>query len=173
MARTIVRIDEWATAFPTKNPKKYEDLRKRAYDSADVIRFISDYLTDCDIGLESDIVRKSLQETIFYSVGTGVDLEHVDVEDRLRRFLRLRGATGFLRRFLCLHVFNIVWFQTVDSFRESSRSQTAFMSEMERVEQLCRQVVDSVWKSQKVQSPMHLTGAQELVLRIVQRLQGL
>jgi hypothetical protein len=85
----------------------------------------------------------------------------------------VRGAAGYLRRFLHLHIFNFVWFQTAESFRELARNQVAFTSDMEKVEGFCRQAVDSVLKSQRIQSPIRLESAQALALRIERRVRGL
>jgi hypothetical protein len=174
LGRTIVRLEQWATSLLAEGPDaswaRFGGVS--GCEGEGLIRAIAEHVTEEEMGIERELLRKSLQETLFYSVGTADRIWRADVEMRLLRFLRLRGTSGFVRRFLSFHIFNVVWFHSADSFRSTARSQNAFMDDMENLEQMCKRVVDSAWKSQRIRGSLPLLSAQELVGKIEQRLHG-
>jgi hypothetical protein len=95
-----------------------------------------------------------------------------EVKARLLRFLQVRGSAALVRRFLCFHLFNVVWFQTADSFRGLARNQETLIEDMESLEQMCRRVVTSVCKSHRFDGGLHLSTAEQLVGKIERRLMG-
>jgi hypothetical protein len=139
---------------------------------AHYINAIAESLTKDESGLERDLLQKSLQETLLYSTGPASQMGTAEVEARLLRFLRVHGPAGLVRRFLSFHVFNVIWFQTADSFRGLARNQQTFIEDMENLEQMCRRVVTSVCKSQRFDGGLHLSTAEQLVGKIERRLMG-
>src|SRR5262245_42799674 len=139
---------------------------------AHYINGIVESLTRDESGPERDLLRKSLQETLVYSAVLASPMGQADVEGRLLRFLRVRGSAGLVRRFLTFHLFNVVWFQTADSFRALARNRATFTVDMESLERMCRRVVTSVCKSYRFDRRLHLSTAEQLVGKIERRLMG-
>jgi hypothetical protein len=138
--------------------------------SADLICCIALAVTVNTSGIESDLLRKSVQEVFLEIAGPDVELTHSELGEKVGNFLRRRGQAGLTRRFLCLHVFNTVWFQTGDSFRSVAWTPKAFVSDMERVERACQQVVQSSWRSLKISGRLDGASAGRLVEHLSSRL---
>jgi hypothetical protein len=170
--RAIVRLDEWASMFLDSAAETASANSGNQKNGAHYINVIAESLTKDESGLERDLLQKSLQETLLYSAGPASQMGTADVEARLLRFLRVRGSAGLVRRFLSFHLFNVVWFQTADSFRGLARNQQTFVEDMESLEQMCRRVVTSVCKSHRFDGGLHLSTAEQLVGKIERRLMG-
>src|SRR5262245_39153950 len=136
----------------------------------DSINRIAGELTFDLIGLDGDFLRKSLQELLFQIAGTDDEMTDSELASRLSIFLRRRGSAGLLRRFLSVHLFNVVWFQTGDSFRALAWTPNSFVHDMETVEELCRRVVDATWRSRKLSGPLDRAAASQLVEQLALRL---
>ena len=129
-------------------------------------------MTASALGKEAEILRKSLQEVLYFIVGADPGLTVIETHERLMAFLRRHGTGGFLKRFLSLHVFNIVWFETGDSFRAVAWTQNSFLQDIDNVERVCRRLVSSIWTSLKISAPLDSKSALELLDRIGDRLSG-
>jgi hypothetical protein len=130
-----------------------------------VIHEIASSLTKNLKGLEGDVQRKSLEETLFFTLGTRPHRVGNKLSGRLTVFLR-RNGRGLLRRFLKLHLFNVVWLKTSESFRAVAQTQNSFLQDMESVESACQRIVDSAWRSQKIRGPLNRSTARQLINRI-------
>jgi hypothetical protein len=138
--------------------------------SADLIYCIAAAMTVGTSGIEAELLRKSVQEVFLEITGADGDLSRSELAERVVQFLRRRGPAGLIRRFLSLHLFNTVWFQTGDSFRSIAWTPKSFVSDMERVERACQQVVQSTWRSLKISGGLDPSSAGLLVERLASRL---
>jgi hypothetical protein len=138
--------------------------------SPDLIYCIALAVTVSTSGIESELLRKSVQEVFLEIAGADADLTRSEFGEKLDSFLRRRGAAGLTRRFLSLHVFNTVWFQTGDSFRSLAWTPKAFVSDMERVERACQQVVQSSWRVLKISGRLDGVSAGRLIEHLSNRL---
>jgi hypothetical protein len=143
-----------------------------AIEAPDVIYSIALQVTPNVNGIEGELLRKSVQEVLFQIAGTDIELTRRELGERLQAFLHRRRPEGLIRRFLALHVFNVVWFQTGDSFRSVAWTPKSFVYDMERVERVCQQIVRSTWRSLKISGHLDLSSADRLVRKIVSRLTG-
>src|SRR5690348_3679115 len=167
-SRVVVQLDRWAgivltEGFDTADVPGMDDSESLP----DVIREIADDLTRNVKGLEGDVQRKSLQEALFFALGARSDHVGSRVNGSLRLFLRRKGR-GLLQRFLRLHLFNMVWLETSESFRTFARTDTSFVQDMESVERACQKIVDSAWRSQKIHGTINRSSAKQLINRIEQ-----
>jgi hypothetical protein len=139
----------------------------------DLIQKIAEKLTDHAQGVERDLLSKSVQETLFYSVSTDPDLSDTDVRIRLRQYLNDHAPSALSHRFLSLGLFNLVWFLTSEGFRSEAATAAAFEQDLEDVEQACRKIVASAYVSLNLmQRPIDAAAAGEFVMAIQQRLRG-
>jgi hypothetical protein len=138
--------------------------------SPDLICCIAIAITAGTSGIEAELLRKSVQEVFLEVAGPDAELTPSEFRARVVQFLHRRGPAGFIRRFLSLHLFNTVWFQTGDSFRSVAWSTKAFVSDMERVERACQHVVQSTWRSLKISGGLNASAAGLLVERLSSRL---
>jgi hypothetical protein len=165
MSRIVVQLDRWAAivlaeGFAADFPNA--DASERL---PGVIHEIASNLIKNVRGLEGDVQRKSLEETLFFTLGTRRHRVGSKLSGRLTVFLR-RNGRGLLRRFLRLHLFNVVWFETSESFRAVAQTRTSFLQDMESVERACQRIVDSAWRSQKIRGTLNRSTAKQLINRI-------
>ena len=101
----------------------------------ELIAEIADTLCRGLTGIEEDIVQKSLQETLFHCVGLELDLSVAEGQRNFQTFLDQRGSTGFIRLFLALHLFNVIWIERQDAIQAAPRNEQRLhqlMNEIER-----------------------------------------
>jgi hypothetical protein len=94
------------------------------------------------------------------------------LNDLLSYFFRPQGGAALIRLFLSRHVFNLVWLQTMESFRMLARDQDSFMNDMQSLEQMCSATVDESWESVQIQRPLNPDSIQKLLFEIERRLTG-
>lgn len=173
---TLVKVDAFASSILAEGIEATLNRmlgRKSAKLGMDLIEQIAEKLTGHAQGIERDLLSKSVQETLFHCVGTDPDLSDSQVRSRLKRHLDDHGATDVSHRFVSLCFFNIVWFQTGESFRSAASTRDSFEKDLEDVEQTCRKIVESAWTSLNLtERPLDPSKAEELVSAIEQRLRG-
>ena len=175
LSQVLVGLNEFAsTILNTNFAAAVRDVPglQDALFGPELIQGIALMITAGTSGIEAELLRKSVQEVLFQIGGTELELTRPELEERVVSFLRRRGSAGLIRRFLSLHVFNIVWFQTGDSFRSLAWTPKSFVSDMERVERACQQVVQRTWRSLKISGPLDRSSAGQLVEQLSNRLTG-
>ncbi len=171
---TFLRISEWLKAI--QGGEAESPLRRKLTSSAtrsDPIEQIAENVIDRAGGLERDLLLKSIQELLFYSVNfeTGLNLEQIT--SRLKGLLDQEKRFAFMRQFLCFYVFNYVWFYTSDSFRALSSTSPLFEKEMEQVEKICERMVTSALKPyEQAESVWDRTAVEEVIQKIEKQLRG-
>jgi len=171
---TLLRISEWVKSIQAGEAES--PLRRKLTSSATrsaPIEQIAENLIEGASGIERDLLLKSIQEVLFYSVDFETDLDLEQIKNRLKRFLDQEKRLVFMQQFLCFYVFNHVWFHTSESFRAMASTSQVFEKEMEQVEKICERVVASVLKpSEQTDTILDRTAAEELIQKIEQRLRG-
>ena len=168
MSRIVVQFNRWAAIVLAEGFGTVDFPNADASERLPcVIHEIAFNLTKNVTGLEGDIQRKSMEETLFFTLGTRPHRVGSKLSGRLTVFLR-RNGRGLLRRFLRLHLFNLVWLETSESFRALAQTQNSFAQDMESVERACQRIVDSAWRSQKIQGTINRSSATQLINRIEQ-----
>ena len=115
----------------------------------ELIAEIADTLCRGLTGIEEDIVQKSLQETLFHCIGLELDLSVTECGENFQTFLDQRGSRGFIRLFLGLHLFNVIWIERQDAIQASARNERVLhqlMNEIERVSQVTVNAAMVSWK---------------------------
>ena len=136
------------------------------------MRKIADHLLSDVQDADRDLLRKSLLETLFSLFALDPEIQPSVFNERFRRFLKLHGSSALIRHFLSLHVFNLVWIQTMDSFRGLAHTQDTFMRDMQGLEHACSLAVDVGWKSAHVERPLDTNSVRELLGEIEKHLWG-
>lgn len=88
-------------------------------------------------GVESDLLKKSLQEALLTSIDLQGDASVSEFRELLQRFLRRHGTMGLVRLFVGLHMFNVVWFDLRQSDAMPRRSEQALAALISAVERAC------------------------------------
>ena len=138
----------------------------------DIVAKVAEHLSRDMVGLEGEVLRKSLQEALLEAAGLGSDPAGPDFEVGLPKFLRKNGTKGFLELFLSRYLFNAVWIRIQDAVQtqiRSLRSQTKAMNDTER---LCRSMVKSVLEQAETQGKLdRLHDDKQLAESLLRRLE--
>jgi hypothetical protein len=176
LVKAALRLDEFAgavlegnlrAALPAARGRKLSEKV-----GPDLIEFIAQTLSDHAHGLERNLLSKSLQEALFEIVGDDFEIRLPRLEAVLARFLAGSGRSSLLRRFLSLHLFNAIWYQTGESFRVLARTPRAFSETVEEIELICRRTVSKSWRSQHRTPFLNQSSAERLITSIERRLRN-
>lgn len=115
----------------------------------ELIAEIADTLCRGLTGIEEDIVHKSLQETLFHCIGLELDLSVTECGKNFQTFLDQRGSRGFIRLFLGLHLFNVIWIERQDAIQASARNEQVLHQLMNEIERVSRVTVNAAMVSWK------------------------
>jgi hypothetical protein len=88
-------------------------------------------------GLESDLLKKSLQEAFLFSVGVDSAATVPQFGRTFHEFIRSRGSKGLMQLVLGLHMFNSVWLDLLESDAILVRSEEALEHLSTVLEQAC------------------------------------
>src|SRR5262249_5287646 len=109
---TILNANGWADSIHAGERELVSQDAAVSVNVCDLIQTIAETLIENAAGNERQLLLKSLQEALFYSLGPRIDLTPSQVKTRLKRFLRRHNKGAFIQRFLSLYFFNLIWFHT-------------------------------------------------------------
>src|SRR5213594_1629911 len=174
LSLVLVRLYGWsslALSEGIEHALEQVPLTQNCHLSVDLVAAIAEHLIVDATPPERDFLCKSMEETLVYIVRPDPELTRSQFQVRFTHFLRRRGLSSLLRIFLSLHLFNIVWFQTVQSFQ--NLAVKSFLRYLHDVERTCRRIVDGCWTSQEILLPFVEPFPEKLLKNIEERLQGL
>ena len=104
---------------------------------------LADVCSPSTQGIESHLLRKSLQEALLVSIDVQGDCTVVQFAYLLREFLWRHGTISLIRLFIGLHMFNTVWLELLESNDILLRSEEALGRLATALEETCFARVDS------------------------------
>jgi hypothetical protein len=107
----------------------------------EVVSAIVEHLTRDASGVDGEVLRNALQETILEAAGLEAELGYRDLETGLQNFLAQAGVDGLIELFLCHYVFDAVWVAIEDYAQSRSNSEQSFEAFMSAIEEVCRDEV--------------------------------
>jgi hypothetical protein len=173
---TLVRVNDWLSSLqnqePDTNPNKITGKRSGSHRS-DVIEQIALNLIGPATRAERRLLSKALQEALYYSINFEANLTLAEFKTRFLKYLHRYDGSAFIKRFLCLYIFNHVWSETSDLFRGVSGDTAAFEKHMRDVEKVCQQTVIPLWYTfNKSNKTLDAVAAVDLVTKIERSLRG-
>ena len=172
---TLLRLDEWTRSIHAGEAES--PLRRKLIARAtapDPIRQIAENLIEHANGIERDLLLKSVQEVLFYSINFETGLNSAQIKMRLKHFLDHEKRSTFIRQFLSFYFFNYVWYYTGEAFRAWALTSQVFEKEMENVEKICEKIVASAFRShEREEAVLDRNAAKGLIHNVEQRLRGL
>jgi hypothetical protein len=172
---TLLRLDEWTRSIHAGEAES--PLRRKLIARAtapDPIRQIAENLIEHASGIERDLLLKSVQEVLFYSLNFETGLNGAQIKTRLKQFLDHEKRSTFIRQFLSFYFFNYVWYYTGEAFRAWALTSQVFEKEMENVEKICEKIVASAFRShEREEAVLDRNAAKGLIHNVEQRLRGL
>jgi hypothetical protein len=172
---TLATFSEWLESLTIQGQRGSLQESPRAPLSAtfDAIEYLADNMIRGGTSIERQLLSKSLQETLFVTLGLKAGLSYAEVVKRVGKVSEGRGAAVILQRFLSFHFFNVTWFHTSESFRALALTSDTFETDMRILEKLCENAVARAWKTFNFQDQtIDLTAANKLIRTIEDRLRG-
>jgi len=110
--------------------------------ACELIGDLADVFCPSAEGIESDLLKKSLQEALLASIDVQGDSTAVQFRDLLREFLGRHETIGLIRLFVGFHMFNTIWLEFLESDSTSARSEEALGRLCTALEEACFVRVD-------------------------------
>jgi hypothetical protein len=85
-----------------------------------------------------DIIKKSLQETLYFCTGITPELPQPEFGKKLENFVALHGSKGFIRMFLGVHLPNLIFHDLYEFLAASAPEELRTRTEV--IEQICQKV---------------------------------
>jgi hypothetical protein len=164
---TLLKVNAWAESIQASGPDLVSGKLPPSVPARHPMQRIAENLVEYAAGIEHQLLLKSLQEALLCCVGFDTDLTSRQIRARLKRFLDRHTKVAFLKRFLSLYFFNLVWFHTADSFRDQAVTFQRFENDMKQVEKICRRIVFGAYEHVDV---LDESAAGELIRNIERRL---
>jgi hypothetical protein len=118
------------------------ELRGRP--AAEVIARISEHLAEGAEGLQADLLRTALQDTILEAAAIEGESGYQNLGDALEAFLNREGVDGFVASFLTHFVFDRVWAYIQSHVERRSEGASAATAMESAVERCCRGHVENL-----------------------------
>jgi hypothetical protein len=172
---TLAKLSEWLESLQLQGQTGFLQECKRApfFATFDAIEYLADKMICGGTVIERQLLSKSLQEALFFTIGLKAGLSYASVVKRVRQVSQDRGAAVILQRFLSFHVFNVTWFHTSESFRAVALTSNTFETDMKGLEKLCEKAVARTWTTGHCQAQtIDPTAANKLMRTIEDWLRG-
>ena len=170
----LLALDEWISSLYERGfePTLDDTAGPETNDGQEIVTRIVNRILERVPGGNLSVLQKSLLETFLSLFALDPEVQRTGFRDRLSRFLDVQGHCALIRRFLSLHLFNMVWLQTMDSFRGLARTQDLFMKDMQILETACCAAVEAGWKSSHMDHPLDTVVVGELLYEIERQFLG-
>jgi hypothetical protein len=108
-----------------------------------LIEDLADVFCQSARGVESDLLKKSLQEALLISIDAKGDSTVVQFRDLLREFLGRYRTIGLIRLLVGLHMFNAIWLELLESDSIPNNSEEELGHLCTALEEACFAKVDT------------------------------
>jgi len=115
-------------------------------------------------GLEKDLLKKAVVETLFISVGQNMEISSRVAQNRLLRYVQAHGQRALIEMFLANHLWNVLWLGAGDVFGQSDNRAVEYT--LRRLRRTCRLLVNAVCESRGLSDSVSLPVAQQVVVAL-------
>jgi hypothetical protein len=110
----------------------------------ELVTDLADVFCQSAEGIESDLLKKAVQEALLMSIDVQADSSVSEFTDLLRGYLARHGNTALTKLFIGIHMFDSIWFEFMESDFVSTRSEDALDQLSTFLEQACFAKADAV-----------------------------
>ena len=115
-------------------------------------------------GLEKELLRKSVEETLFVTAGQNLEISPRMAQRRWARYVKAHGQPALIEMFLANHLWNVLWFRAGDVFGPSDSRALEYT--MRRLRGTCKLLVNAVCRSKGLTDSVTLRVAEQVVLAL-------
>jgi hypothetical protein len=162
VAPAIVALDTW---IATRLAEPYEE-RGQELRAADFIKSVAGAVTEGFKEAERDVLKKSLEETLFVALSANMSISSLEARHRLAGYVRRKGRIALIEMFLTNQLWNVLWLEAGDVLGRTTKSTKSCENAMRDMRQTCRLLVTQACRSQRVGNSVDLRSATEVVLKI-------
>lgn len=113
-------------------------------------------------GLEKDLLRKAVEETLFIAAGQNMEISARKAQSRWVRYVRGHGQRAMIEMFVANHLWNVLWLAAGDVFGQSDNRAAEYT--MRRLRRTCQLLVNAVSQSRGLNDdPISLSTAQQVI----------
>jgi hypothetical protein len=112
-------------------------------------------------GLERDLLRKSIEETLFIAAGQNVQISPRMAQTRWARYVKAHGPPAMIEMLLANHLWNVLWFRAGDVLGQTEGR--AMEHTLRRLRRTCRLLVNAVCQSKGLNNAVSLPLAEEVI----------
>jgi hypothetical protein len=154
----IVAFDLWITALLASQPL---GTAARKADVGEVIASVAAIVAGDARGLEQDLLRKAVSETLFISAGQNTEISTRVAQNRWMRYVKTHGQRAMIEMFVANHLWNVLWLRSGDVFGQSDDRAAEYT--MRRLRRTCGLLVNAVCQTGGLNDFPSLPAAQQLV----------
>jgi hypothetical protein len=162
VAPAIVALDTWMV---TGLAEPYE-ARGQELQATDFIKSVAGAVTDGFEEAERDVLKKSLEETLFIALSANTGISYLEARQRLAGYVRRKGRIALIEMFVTNQLWNVLWLEAGDVFGRTTKSPKSCENALRDMRQTCRLLVTQACRCQSIRNAIDLRSANEVVLRI-------
>jgi len=133
----------------------------RKVDVWEVIASVAETVAGDARGLEKDLLKKAVEETLFISAGQNTEISTRIAQNRWMRYIKTHGQRALIEMFLANHLWNVLWLGAGDVFGQSDNRDVEYT--LRRLRRTCRMLVNAVCESRGLNHSVSLLVAQQVV----------
>jgi hypothetical protein len=127
----------------------------------DFIRSVAETFAGHIYGLQRDLLKKSVEETLFVAAGQDVRISPQIARHRWERYIQAQGRSEMIELFLANYLWNVLWFRAGDVFGQTDNRAVEYT--MRRLRRACRLLVNAVCQSKGLKDSVSLPVAERVV----------
>lgn len=156
----MVAFDLWIRELIATQSPVVTTARK--VDVGEVIAAVAETIAAATVGLEKDLLRKAVEETLFIAAGQNMEISARMAQGRWVRYVKGHGQRTLIEMFIANHLWNVLWLKAGDVFGQADNRAAEYT--MRRLRRTCQLLVNAVCQSRGLnENPVSLSVAQQVV----------
>jgi hypothetical protein len=156
----IVALDLWIGDLIVSQPLNVTTGQK--VDIREVVASVAETIAAGTAGLENDILRRAVEETLFITAGQNTEISARMAQSRWVRYVKGHGQRAMIEMFVANHLWNVLWLKAGDIFGQSGDRAAEYA--MRRLRRTCQLLVNAVCQSRGLNdNPVSLSIAHAVV----------
>ncbi len=160
LGSAIVAFDHWITVLGESQFPGAENM-PFSVGGADFISSVAEAISGDVQGLEKDLLKKSLEETLFVAAGQDLQISPRVTQNRWLRYIKVHGQRAMIEMFLANHLWNVLWFGAGDVFGRSDKRAVDYA--MRRLRRSCQMLVSAVCRAKGLKDSINQPVADDVI----------
>jgi hypothetical protein len=156
----MVALDLWIGELIASHSQVVTTARK--VDVGEIIASVAETIAAGTVGLERDLLRKAVEETLFIAAGQNMEISARMAQNRWVRYVKGHGQRALIEMFVANHLWNVLWLKVGDVFGQSDNRAAEYT--MRRLRRTCQLLVNAVFQSRGLnEKPISLSITHQVI----------